>query len=329
MRKLRFRNSSHFDIFYIMMIKLLFRKLFYVSCSVLMVLTLTFLLMKSIPGDPFQQEQALPKEIYEALRSHYGLNDPLVFQYLRYLEQLLTFEFGPSLIYKGRQVTQIIQDSFPISALLGATALVFAVPTGLLLGIYAANKQHRWQDSAVTLGAVIGISVPSFVMATLLQYLLAIKLHLLPIARWGSFAQVILPALSLAALPTAFIARMTRAKMVEEMKQGYVTTARSKGLTERSIILTHVVRNILPPILSYLGPLTAGILTGSFIVEKIYSIPGLGYWFVTSVSQRDYPLIMGITNFYCVLLLTASFFADLLCLLLDPRLAYKATDLKG
>lgn len=280
--------------------------------------------MKSIPGDPFQQEQALPKEIYEALRSHYGLNDSLFSQYIRYMGQLLTLDFGPSLVHKGRNVTEIIKESFPTSALLGATALAIAIPSGLLLGMYAATKQNRWQDSLVTLGAVVGISVPSFVMATLLQYLLAIKLHLLPIARWGTLAQVFLPAISLAALPVAFIARMARTKTIEEMKQGYVSTARSKGLSERSILLSHVFRNVLPPILSYLGPLAAGILTGSFIVEKIYSIPGLGYWFVTSVSSRDYPLIMGITNFYCILLLATSFLSDMLCLFLDPRLAYAA-----
>lgn len=305
--------------------KLLLRKFFYACFSILMVLTLTFVLMKTIPGDPFQQEQALPKEIYEALRSHYGLNDPLIVQYVRYLKQLATFDFGPSLVYKGRNITQIIQESFPTSLLLGSSALAMAVPLGILLGIFAAGRQNRWQDSLITLVAVLGISIPSFVMATLLQYLLAIKLNLLPIARWGSWSHIILPALSLAALPIAFIARMTRAKMIEEMKQGYVITARSKGLSEGTIIRSHVFHNILPTILSYLGPLVAGILTGSFIIEKIYSIPGLGYWFVTSVSLRDYPMIMGITNFYCVLLLTMTFITEMLCFYLDPRLVHTAT----
>ena len=300
---------------------LILRKFFSVCLSVLAVASLTFILMKTIPGDPFQQEQALPEEIYQALRSHYGLNDSLAGQYFRYLGQLLTFDFGPSLIYKGQSVTQIILQNFPISAILGFTALIFAIPTGLLMGIIAGLKQHRWQDSCVSIMAIIGISVPSFVIATGLQYIVAIKLGLLPIARWGSFLHLILPALSLAALPTAFIARMTRTKMIEELKMGYIVAARAKGLSESRIIFFHALRNIMIPLLSYLGPLAASILTGSFIIEKIYGISGLGYCFVLSVSNRDYPLIMGVAVFYCVLLLFWTFLVDLLILYLDPRIA--------
>lgn len=311
------------------MLNVILRKFLYLILSIFTVMTLTFFLMKWIPGDPFQQEQALPTEIYQALRSHYGLNDSLFVQYIHYIQQLVFFDFGPSLIYKGQSVTKIIIDTFPISAVLGTTALLIAVPSGLLLGMIAAVRQNRWQDSLVASIAVIGVSVPSFVIATLLQYLFAIKLELLPIARWGSFSHIILPALSLAALPTAFIARMTRTKMIEEMKQGYVTTARSKGLSETTVVFSHVLRNILVPVLSYLGPLAASILTGSFIIEKIYGIPGLGYWFVTSVSNRDYPLIMGVTIFYCVILLLITFTVDMLTLYLDPRLAYAAKNNRG
>jgi len=296
------------------------RKLLYVCVSLLAVITLTFILMKTIPGDPFQQEQALPAEIYQSLRTHYGLNDSLAVQYFRYIQQLISFDFGPSLIYKGQNVTNIIKQSFPTSALLGSAALFIAVPMGLLMGFMAALKQNKWLDSFVVAMAVIGISVPGFVIATLFQYVFAIKLEWLPIARWGSFSHLILPALSLAALPMAFIARLTRTQVIEEMKQGYVTTARAKGLSESRIIFSHAFRNILGPILSYLGPLIAGILTGSFVIEKIYGIPGLGYWFVTSVSNRDYPLIMGVTVFYCAFLLFATFVVDMLSLYLDPRL---------
>lgn len=300
--------------------KILLRKFGYMCLSMLIVMTLTFVLMKSIPGDPFQQEQALPAEIYQALLSHYGLNDSLPTQYYRYLLQLANFDFGPSLVYKGQNVTQIIRQSFPTSALLGAAALAIAVPCGLLLGMIAGARQNSWQDSSVAVAAVVGISVPGFIIATLLQYTLAIKLGLFPIARWGSFAHVILPALSLAALPMAFIARMTRTKMVDEMKQGYIATARAKGLSTARIVFGHAFRNLLVPVLSYIGPLTATIMTGSFIVEKIYGIPGLGYWFVTSVSNRDYPLIMSVTIFYCALLMFATFLVDMLSLYLDPRL---------
>lgn len=296
------------------------RKLSYSCLSILTIMTLTFILMKSIPGDPFQQEQALPKEIYEALRLHYGLDDPILMQYYCYIKQLLTFNFGPSLVYKDQNITHIIQESFPTSALLGATAMALAIPTGLLFGICAATKKNNWQGYLIAIAAVIGISVPSFVIATLLQYILAIKMELLPIARWGSPAHLILPALSLASLPTAFIAKMTRTKMIEEMGQGYIATARAKGLSESRIIRSHALRNVLVPLLSYLGPLTASLLTGSFIVEKIYGIPGLGYWFVTSVSNRDYPLIMGVTIFYCTFLLFVTFLVDICGLYLDPRL---------
>lgn len=303
------------------MTALIARKFFIACLSLLAVVTITFVLIKSIPGDPFQQEQALPKEIYEALRDHYGLNDAWGIQYLRYLQQLATFDFGPSLVYQGRNVTRIIMDGFPTSALLGGAALAIAVPTGILLGIAAALHRHRLQDSLIALIAIVGISIPSFILATLLQYVIGIKLEWLPIARWGSFSQMIMPALALAALPTAFIARMTRAKMIAELSQGYVTTARAKGLGEFTIIVRHVLRNAIIPVLSYLGPLTASVITGSFIVEKIFAIPGLGYWFVNSVANRDYPLIMGITVFYCALLLIASFLVDVACLFIDPRLA--------
>lgn len=306
---------------------ILLRKFGYVCLSIWLVMTLTFVLMKLIPGDPFQEEQALPAEIYKALQSYYGLNDSLSVQYFRYMRQLLTFDFGPSLVYKGQSINAIIKQSFPTSALLGCTALTFAVPAGLIMGIAAALKHNRWQDSFVAIAAVTGISVPSFVIATLLQYILAIKLELFPIARWGSLAHLVLPALSLAAMPTAFIARMTRTKMIEEMDQGYIVTARAKGLSETKVIFSHALRNILIPILSYLGPLSANILTGSFIIEKIYSIPGLGYWLVTSVSNRDYPLIMGVTVFYCLILLLATFFVDLLILYIDPRIQ-KEVDVK-
>lgn len=304
------------------MIGLLGRKLFHALLSLFVVVTLTFVLMNFIPGDPFRQEQALPKEIYEALLDHYGLNKPLSTQYFNYLKQLVTFDLGPSFIYTGRTVTQIIKSSLPISAFLGIEALLIAVPSGILLGILAAINQNRWQDILATLFAIIGISIPSYILATLLQYVFAFKFELLPIARWGSFSHTLLPAISLAALPTAFITRFIRAKMLVELRQDYIRTARAKGLPEYTIIIRHALKNTLIPLLGYLGPLTANILTGSFVIEKIFSIPGLGFWFVTSVINRDYTMIMGITVFYCALLLLIVFTLDTFCILLDPRISY-------
>lgn len=296
------------------------KKLFYALLSLLIVISLTFGLMKVIPGDPFQQEQALPAEIYQALCEHYGLNDPWHYQYTGYIKQISTFNLGPSLVYKESHVIDIIKTSFPTSALLGLEALLIAIPTGLLLGIWAAVREYGYQDRMIQIITMVGISIPSFILATLLQYILGMKMHLLPIACWGSFNQTILPALSLAALPAAFITHMTRRKMIEEFKQPYITTARAKGMSESCIIFKHALRNILIPLISYLGPLTGNILTGSFIIEKIFSVPGLGYWFVTSVLNRDYPLIMGITIFYCALLLLISLIVDIITLCLDPRL---------
>ncbi|MBA3815821.1 MAG: ABC transporter permease [Parachlamydiaceae bacterium] len=301
---------------------LVIQKLAYACITLLLVATLTFLLMKWIPGDPFQQEQALPTAIYEALREHYGFNDSLPSQYFHYLKQLVYFDLGPSFIHQGRSVASIIKESMPISAALGAQALLLAIPAGILLGTMAALKKNRWQDYLTMFVAVIGISMPSFILATLLQYILAIKLELLPIARWGSLAQTILPTLSLATLPIAFIARMVRTKMIEELRQDYIKTARAKGLSPLKIIFKHALRNTLIPVFSYLGQLTANILTGSFIVEKIFSIPGLGYWFVMSVLSRDYTLIMGITLFYSAVLLAIMFFVDIVCIILDPRIAH-------
>lgn len=306
------------------MLNIIARKFIYACLSLFVVASLTFFLMKAIPGDPFQQEQALPTAIYKALRTHYGLNDPIHIQYIKYLKQLITFDFGPSLVYIETNVSQLIFESFPTSLLLGAEALAIAIPLGILLGTIAALNKNHWQDTLIITAAVIGISIPSFILATLLQYVFSIKLSLLPIARWDTFSHTLLPAISLAVLPIAFLARMTRTKMIEESQQPYITTARSKGFPEALIIYRHLLRNILTPILSYLGPLTANILTGSFIVEKIYSVPGLGYWFVTSVLNRDYPLIMGITLFYCAILLFANFIVDIVCLLIDPRLADSA-----
>lgn len=301
---------------------IIIRKLAYACLSLLVAATLTFLLMKWIPGDPFQQEQALPTAIYQALRDHYGLNDTWFNQYLRYLKQAFTFDLGPSFIHQGKSVTSIIKESMPISAALGIQALALAIPVGILLGTWAALKQNRWQDHFTMILSVIGISMPSFILATMLQYFFAIKLELLPLARWGSFAQTILPTLSLAALPMAFITRMVRSKMIDELQQDYIKTARAKGIPFAIIIFKHALRNTLVPVFSYLGQLAAHILTGSFIVEKIFSIPGLGYWFIMSVLNRDYTLIMGITIFYCAVLLVIMFIVDIACMLLDPRIAH-------
>lgn len=297
------------------------RKRFFSNLLALWVIvTVTFFLMKAIPGDPFTQEKALPKEILQSLYEHYKLNDPWYVQYGNYLKSILVWDLGPSFKYKARTVNDIIKSGFPVSAALGLEAMAIALFLGVSLGAIAALKQNRWQDYLSMVMAVIGISVPSFILAAFLQYLFAIKLDLLPVARWGTFQQSILPALALAALPTAFIARLTRANMVEVLSMDYIKTARSKGMGSGWVILKHGLRNALLPVVTYLGTLTANILSGSFIIEKIFGIPGLGQWFINSITNRDYTVIMGITVFYSIVLLSVIFLVDLAYSWIDPRI---------
>lgn len=284
------------------------------------IVTVTFFLMKAIPGDPFTQEKALPKEILESLYKHYKLDTPLYEQYGQYLKSIVQWDLGPSFKYKSRTVNEIIKSGFPISAILGLEAIFIALCLGITLGTIAALKQNKWQDYSSMVIAVIGISVPSFIMAAFLQYFLSIKLDLFPVARWGTFQQTVLPAISLAALPTAFIARLTRTNMLEVLSMDYIKTARSKGLSSRTVIIRHALRNSLLPVVSYLGIITANILTGSFIIEKIFGIPGLGQWFINSITNRDYTVIMGITVFYSLILLSAIFFVDIAYGWIDPRI---------
>lgn len=302
------------------MTRFLLKKIFILLLSLFMVASLTFALMQVIPGDPFTQEKAVPEEILKAMYHHYGLDQPWYVQYYRYMKGLITFDLGPSFKYQGRTVTEIIREGFPVSMTLGLEALILSILFGIALGSIAALKHLKWQDHFTMVFAVLGISVPSFILATFLQYLISMKFDLLPVARWGSFDHSILPALSLAALPTAFIARLTRSNMVEIMQEDYIQTARSKGLNSYQIVIRHALRNALLPIVTYLGPLTTAILTGSFAVEKIFGIPGLGQWFVMSITNRDYTVIMGTTVFYSAILMLCVFLVDILYCLIDPRI---------
>lgn len=275
--------------------------------SLFCVATITFFLMHAIPGDPFIGERALPEEVLAALRSHYGLDRPLLFQYLQFLKSLLTLDLGASITYPNRSVITFILEGLPISAFLGLQALLVALPLGILLG--SLNR-----------GCTLFISLPNFVVASLIQYFFAIKFHLLPIARWGSWEHTILPSLALAVFPTAMIARLTRANLAEVMKQDYIRTAFAKGLTQTQVLFRHALPNSLFPVITYLGPLLSSILTGSFVVEKIYAIPGLGGWMIHSIQGRDYPMIVGLTLFFSSVLILSVVFSDFLHRWIDPRL---------
>lgn len=303
-----------------MKLNYLLRKLLLLIGSLFLVASITFFLMQAAPGDPFMQEQAIPEEIMKSMYAHYGLDQPWYVQYGRYLKGLITWNLGPSFKYEGRSVNDIIREGFPVSLALGLEAICISLCVGVILGAIAAVNRSKWQDHFCMILAVIGISVPNFIMATFLQFFFAMKLDLLPVARLGSFSHSILPALALAALPTAFIARLTRANMVEILEQDYVQTARSKGLSMTRVVFKHVLKNSLLPVITYLGPLSSAILTGSFVVEKIFGIPGLGGWFVTSITNRDYTVIMGVTVFYSTILMISVLFVDILYTMLDPRI---------
>lgn len=296
------------------------RKLCLGVIALFCVASLTFALMKTLPGDPFQDEKALPKEIHNALRKHYGLDAPLHEQYFNYIYSIATWNFGPSLKYKGRTVNDVIKEGFPVSLALGLEALFLSVGGGLFLGGISTLYRKHWLDKSALVLMTIGISLPNFALAALLQYFLAMKLPLFPVARWGTLSHTILPAVCLAALPLAYIARLVRTKMEEILQEDYIKTAKAKGLSDAAVLWRHVFRNSMLPVVSYMGQLSANILVGSFVIEKIFAIPGLGQWFVKSVMNRDYSLIMGLTIFYSALLLLTVTLFDIALLWIDPRL---------
>ncbi|SHI52977.1 ABC transporter permease [Propionispora hippei] len=286
----------------------------------LAIVTITFLLMHSIPGGPFTGEKNLSPTVKKNIEERYRLNDPLWQQYRDYVVHLASFDLGPSFKYEGRTVNAIIQESFPISLQLGSLSIVLAVLFGIPAGAVAALRQNSWQDYLTMLLATLGVSVPGFVFATLLIYLFAIKLQWLPAALWNGPAHMILPALALASQPAAFIARLTRSSLLEVLAQDYIKTAKAKGLSQTAILFRHALKNALIPVVTYLGPMAASIITGSFVIENIFAIPGLGRHFVTSIYNRDYTVILGITVFYSALVILFNLLVDLIYPLLNPRI---------
>ncbi len=280
--------------------------------------------MKAAPGGPFASERRLPPAIEEQMNEAYGLNDPIIVQYVDYLVNALTFDFGPSFKYEGQEVMDIILRGFPYSLILGLEAIFIALGIGVLLGVFAALKHNKFGDYTAMVIAVLGISVPSFIMATILQFIFASKLEWFSIARMESFSDTILPALALATTPLAFIARLMRSSMLDVLHSDYIKTAKAKGMSQRIVTYKHGLRNAMLPVVSYIGPLVAGILTGSFIIEQIFGIPGLGKEFVTSITNRDYTVIMGTTVFYSVILLFSILIVDLIYGLIDPRIKVAA-----
>lgn len=285
----------------------------------LVVATVTFLLMHAVPGGPFDRDKKLPPEIVANIEAKYHLDKPVWQQYLLYLGQVVRGDLGPSYKYIGRDVSDIIRDTFPVSLTLGLCAVLVTLVLGIPAGVLSAARQNSIWDRSCIFIATLGISLPSFVLGALLILIFSHQLHLLPPALWEGPRHIILPALALGAGFAGYIARLTRSTILEVMATDYIRTARAKGLSETTVLIKHALRNSLSPIVSVMGPLTAGLITGSFVIEYIFSIPGMGNYFITAVTNRDYPLIMGVTLVYAVLIVLANIFVDLIYMKLDPR----------
>jgi oligopeptide transport system permease protein len=302
------------------MLRFLFKRLFHGLAVIWVVATLTFILLRLAPGGPFDRERKLPPEVLANVEAKYHFNEPLFSQYLRYLTGVMHADLGPSYKYLDRRVNQIIAETFPTSALLGLLALVFALMLSFPAGLVAARFRNSWLDRFILLAATLGISVPHFILGALLVWLFALQLGWLQAGRWDNAASMILPAVTLGAAPAAYLAALLRSSLIEALGEDFIRTARAKGLREGAVLLQHALRNSLIPVLTVMGPLVAALVTGSFVVEYVFAIPGMGRFFITAVTDRDYPLIMGVTLVYTTLLVAANFLVDLLYLVVDPRI---------
>ena len=296
-----------------------FKRLLHGIPVLIVVATLTFIIMRLVPGGPFDEEKKLPPKILANIQAKYHLDKPVTTQYLLYIKQLVQGDMGPSYKYIGRDVTDIISDTFPVSITLGLLAMFVVVGVGIPVGVWSAYRQNSIVDRVCVFFATLGISVPSFVLGTVLVWLVSHKLHLLPPALWEGPRYMVLPALALGAPFCSYIARLTRSAVLEVLASDYIRTARATGLKESTILLKHVLKNSIYPIVSVIGPLTAGLVTGSFVIEFIFSIPGMGSFFITAVTNRDYPLIMGVTLVYAILIILANICVDIIYVWLDPR----------
>lgn len=301
------------------MTRYVFRRLGGAIIILWVIITVTFALMHAIPGGPFTTEKKLPPQVKASIEAKYHLDDPVWKQYGDYLGGVITGDLGPSYKYEGRSVNDIISDAFPISAQLGLLSLMVAVAGGIAAGAISAMRPNGIVDYAVTILSTIGISVPTFIIGAVLVYVVGFELGWFPVALWRGPSYMVLPVLTLAAQPMAFIARLTRSGLLDVYQQEYIRTARAKGLSSWTILTRHALGNAILPVITYLGPLAASLLTGSFIVETIFAIPGLGQYFVTSIYNRDYTVILGITIFYSALVVFLNILVDMIYPLIDPR----------
>lgn len=289
------------------------------------VISVTFLLIHSAPGGPFSDEKAVPPEVARALEAQYNLDQPLWQQYVSYLSDVVRGDFGPSFKYSGRTVNELIAAGLPVTAELALYAMLVALFIGISAGVFAAIRPNTLQDYIPMSAAMLGICMPSFLLGPILILVFGIQLEWLPISGWGDIpGDKILPAITLGTGYAAYIARLSRGGMLEVLSQDYIRTARAKGLSERLIIFKHALRGGLIPVIAFLGPAFAGLLGGSFVVETIFQIPGLGRFYVTSAFNRDYTMILGMTIFFAGLIIIFNLLSDLLALWLNPKLRQQA-----
>jgi oligopeptide transport system permease protein len=292
--------------------------------TLLVLITIAFFLIRIAPGGPFDSEKVLPPEIRSNLDAKYHLDEPLLQQYFRYLGQIITGDFGPSFQYKDWSVNELIGRGFPVSATIGGLAMLLAFVIGTLTGIAAALRQNTAVDYGIMGIAMLGISIPTFVVAPLLILGVAVYAGWLPAGGWDwSWQRMVLPVVTLALPVIAYIARLMRGSMIEVLHSNYIRTARAKGLPEHVVVRRHALKPAILPVISYMGPATAALITGSVVIERIYSIPGLGSYFVQGALNRDYTLVMGVVIFYGVVITVLNFIVDLLYAWLNPRIRYE------
>lgn len=301
------------------MLRYVGKRLIYMVITLFIIISVTFFISKMLPGTPFADDKLTP-EIRETLFRKYGLDQPLIVQYAKYMLNVVQGDLGNSFYFEGRPVTQMIVERLPVSAFLGVQAVVFGLVVGLVLGIVSALRHNSLWDSLAVLIAVLGVSVPSFVLGPLLQNLLAVRFEIFPVAFFESWLHSVLPSLALSVFVVSTVARFVRSEMLEVLGQDYVTLAKSKGLSGLAVIVRHVLRNAMIPLVTVLAPLTVYLITGSLVIEQIFSIPGIGEQFVAAIQVNDYSMILGTTVFLSVLFIVALLVQDILYGIIDPRI---------
>jgi len=305
------------------MTRFIIRRLLWMIPVLFFISVITFSLAHAVPGGPFTREKPLPADVIANLEKYYGLDKPVWRQYVDYMGAILTrFDFGPVYSSRSRRVNDIFADHLPVSAQLGIAAIALALVIGVPLGVLSALKQNSLWDYLGMGVAVFGVSVPNVVLGPLLILIFALTLGWLPVAGWGTPAQIIMPALALSTGSSALIARLTRASMLQVIREDYIRTARAKGLTERMVMVRHALKNAFIPVATILGPTFAALVTGTFVVERIFAVPGMGRYFITSITNRDYPVVMGTILLYAVILVLANLAVDVTYAFLDPRIRF-------